>query len=186
MIIKEGDLWEELENNLYTAVLIPTNGCVNKNGENVMGAGVARQVKDRYPETAKKLGRFLKFNMGHMDDPQWNEPWNVPYVIGKTKEGTHIFSFPTKPTWARTNSNNEHILGRYRKEISDQKRVPGWQSKSDVAIINRSARLISEVCKDSDSILLPAVGTGHGELKPDDVVPILNKYFDERYTVVVK
>jgi len=45
MEIIKGDIW-----NLHKVgwIIIPTNGFVKKNGENVMGRGLAKQVKDKY------------------------------------------------------------------------------------------------------------------------------------------
>lgn len=185
MKVIEGDLWEELLKGNHDAVLIPTNGFVKKDGMAIMGAGVAKQACERYPGIARKLGTFLQHNM-KMDDPQWSEPWNVPYKIGTTESGTGIFSFPTKPSYVYPKDHNEHIMGRFHKDIGDQKRLPGWMAKSDLALINRSAKLISEVCVGFKSIILPVVGTGHGELKTVDVKPLLEKYFDDRYMVVVQ
>jgi len=180
------DLWAELNTGKYDAVLIPTNGAYNRHGEAIMGAGVARQARDKYPGIEKKLGLFLKTNSVNAYDPQWKEPWNVPYCIGADNIfGTKIFSFPTKPTWAHTDAKNKHILGRFREEAMSQSRVPGWQAKSDIVLIERSAELISKICENLGKIVLPGVGTGHGELKPDDVVPILQKYFDDRYMLVI-
>lgn len=186
MRVIKGDLWEEIAENQYSAVLIPTNGLWNRWGEAVMGAGVAFQAKTLYPGIEKILGNFLQHNARKMNDPQLNEPWNVPYKIGVTEKNTIIFSFPTKPTWVYTNSYNDHIIGKYKKEIGNKKKLPGWQAKSDLSIINRSARLISKVCAKLNSVALPAVGCGHGELYPNDVIPVLKKYFDDRYVVIVK
>ena len=185
MNVIEADLWEELSSNKYKAVLIPTNGCVNREGFAVMGAGVARDCRERFPETAKNLGTFLKRNM-QIDDPQWKEPWNVPYKIGTTPGGTHILSFPTKPTWVRPGGRNDHIMGKFHKEIGTRAKLFGWMAKSDLLLIERSANLISIICDNFDAILLPTVGTGHGELKTKDVKPLLEKYFDDRYTVVIR
>jgi hypothetical protein len=182
----KGDIWAELKTGNYDAVLIPTNGGYNRHGEAIMGAGLARQARDRYPGIEKKLGFFLKTNCQGTYDPQWKEPWNVPYCIGVDKNlRVKIFSFPTKPTWAHTDAKNKHILGRYREEAKNQQKVPGWQAKSDLLLIGRSAELISKICEDMDAILLPGVGTGHGELKPNEVVPVLQEHFDDRFFLIV-
>lgn len=182
----KGDIWNELHANKYDAILIPTNGFFNKYGEAVMGAGLAFDAKIRYPGIQKKLGFFLKTNCEGVYDPQWKEPWNVPYCIGVDKElGTKIFSFPTKPTWVHTDDKNKHIISRYREQAKLQSRVPGWQAKSDLLLIERSAELISKICEKMEAILLPGVGTGHGELKPVDVVPVLQQFFDDRYSLIV-
>lgn len=183
----KSDLWEELATGNYDAVLIPTNGCYSfKTNEAVMGAGVAKQAKEKFPGIEKKLGFFLDHN-SKKPDPQWREPWNVPYCLG-VYDNITVFSFPTKPTWAHRDdkNKNKHILTRYRLELDNKSKVPGWQAKSDLILMERSAELISKVCVSFNNIALPTVGTGHGELDPDDVVPVLQKYFDDRYTVIIK
>ena len=187
MKVIEGDLWQELISENHDAILIPTNGFVKKSGQAIMGAGVARQAMERFPGLDMKLGKFLQFNMKRMDDPQWSEPWNVPYKLDTVYDGlVTIFSFPTKPSYVYPKGTNDHILGRFHKDIVDDKRLPGWMAKSDLALINRSCKLIAAICKDFKSIILPSVGTGHGELKTKDVKPILEGHFDDRFTVVVK
>ena len=59
MIEIEGDLWDYLK---YpdSVVCITTNGFIKKNGEAVMGRGVAAQAKDRFPELPVKLGKKIK------------------------------------------------------------------------------------------------------------------------------
>ena len=190
MRIIEGDLWEEISTGDYDAVLIPTNGAYKASGEAIMGAGVARQAKDRYPSICPFLGKMLKANLERMDDEEGTnriaEPWNVPYKIGKTENDTLIFSFPTKPTWAYTSPDNYHIVTRYRQEAKGKERVPGWQSKSSLPLIDRSARLISAVTREFSQIALPTVGTGQGELTAKEVIEVLEAHFDDRFVVVVK
>lgn len=62
---------------------ITTNGILNSRDELVMGAGVALQAKQRYPELPEILGRLVK-QLG-----------NIPYII----EDLGIISFPTKNHW---------------------------------------------------------------------------------------
>lgn len=55
MKIVYGDIWE------YPAdvVCITTNGSIKRNGQAVMGRGVAAQAKERYPELPRSLGYDL-------------------------------------------------------------------------------------------------------------------------------
>ena len=189
MIIVEGDLWKEVDSGKYDAVLIPTNGFVSyKSGENIMGAGVAKKAKQRYPGIEKKLGTLLKVNASRARDPHRKEPWNIPYLIGRDDNGTRIISFPTKPTWVYSEGYNQHVMEKFRAEVSLKGKMPGFASKSDLILIERSA---TEIAKIADSqnftrIALPTVGTGQGELEVDDVLPILERHFDDRFCVVVK
>lgn len=56
MKIVTGNIWD------YPAdvICITTNGTVKRNGEAVMGRGVALEATKRYPTIAKRLGSMLK------------------------------------------------------------------------------------------------------------------------------
>ena len=57
-----GDLWTIKAD----ARVIPTNGFIKKNGEGVMGRGVALQMKQRYPHAPAWLGNHLIRNGNHV------------------------------------------------------------------------------------------------------------------------
>jgi len=64
-------------------IIIPTNGCVKKNGENVMGKGLALQVKREYPSFPKIFGERLK------------QEGNIPMIF----VGYGFITFPVKHNW---------------------------------------------------------------------------------------
>lgn len=57
-----GDLWD-FHAAPNAVACITTNGYVNGRGECVMGRGVARQAKARFPGIAKQLGTLIKGNI---------------------------------------------------------------------------------------------------------------------------
>ena len=69
----------------YDAICVTTNGVVKSNGRLVMGAGVAKAFKEKYPGLDLELGKKVK------------EYGNIPFVI--YRKGTAIVSFPTKHHW---------------------------------------------------------------------------------------
>lgn len=71
------------------AVCVTTNGIVKKNGEAVMGAGIAKEANIRY-NVARELGNKLHKSGNHC------------YIIGKADKA--IVSFPTKNNWADDSS----------------------------------------------------------------------------------
>jgi len=83
-----GNIWEQK----CDWLCITTNGIVKNsgnsylNGEAVMGAGIAKQAKERYPDLPLKLGKKIK------------EKGNVVSCLGK-RDGKWIISFPTKNDW---------------------------------------------------------------------------------------
>lgn len=66
--------------------IVPTNGDVNKRGEAVMGAGLAKAVAEMYPFVPVILATQLKIR------------GNYPNYLG-LHDTCHWFSFPTKYSW---------------------------------------------------------------------------------------
>ena len=58
MILKKGDIFED--EHILDFVCIKTNSILNKNGELVMGAGVAKRAKDLHKELPKLFGEAIK------------------------------------------------------------------------------------------------------------------------------
>jgi len=75
------DLWDPRFDGCWRG--ITTNGVVKINGELVMGAGVAKQARDRYPGIAARLGRLVR------------EYGNVVHLLPPER----LFTFPTKHRW---------------------------------------------------------------------------------------
>lgn len=178
---KRGSIWTYLEE-INTAICIPTNGSLTRSGEAVMGAGVAKQAKERFPEVPKRLGLFLSMNaerFGKTDE----ELWNIPYLIWHEPM---IFSFPTKPSKVRSTPDNDHILKIYR-DVPPDIWIPGWKAQSNVKIIKRSAERLARViqdCDDIEQVVLPQPGCGLGELSWFEVREILQPILDDRFLVL--
>lgn len=68
------------------AICVTTNGIIKKNGEAVMGAGVAHQAKIRYPGLPRELAVKLRFTGNHV------------YLMPQ-KNHISIVTFPTKNDW---------------------------------------------------------------------------------------
>ncbi len=81
MLEEKGDLWEMEAD----ARCITTNGTVKKNGEAVMGRGVALQAATMYPSLAWELGQFL------------NDYGNTLAFWGGFD--LDLFTFPVKHNW---------------------------------------------------------------------------------------
>jgi len=67
------------------ALFIPTNGSIKKNGDAVMGKGLAKQTADKWPHIPARLGCLL-------------QDGNHTYCLYQRERG-HIYSFPTKNNW---------------------------------------------------------------------------------------
>lgn len=84
------DIWHLHE--LEYLIVIPTNLTLRKNGECVMGRGLALQAAQRFPNLPKKLGTVI-LNIG-----------NVVHIF----EEERLISFPVKNDW-RGNASLELI-----------------------------------------------------------------------------
>ena len=85
MIEVEGNIWD-----YKCAILcILTNGIVTAGGNLVMGAGVARQCKDRHPEIPQIWGkRVMRYG-------------NKFYLTSNMDKGRLLAIFPTKFHWTK-------------------------------------------------------------------------------------
>lgn len=79
MQIIKGNLWD-FEGKGW--LVIPTNGIRKENGEAVMGAGLAKEAAERYPDLPRLLGERLKIG-------------NYIYFFHTYK----VVTFPTKNHW---------------------------------------------------------------------------------------
>lgn len=63
---------------------------------------------------------------------------------------------------------------------------PVWWSRADLNLIDRSCQQLVRLVIDSkdNRILIPLVGCGNGKLHRDQVLPILEKHLDNRFTLV--
>lgn len=87
----KGNFWTEAYSNKYDAICVTTNGIVMNNGLAVMGAGIAKQFKDRFKNIDSLLGNYL------------NEYGNRCFILGKDlsykEKDIYVISFPTKHDW---------------------------------------------------------------------------------------
>ena len=58
-----------------------------------------------------------------------------------------------------------------------------WRQPADLGLINHSTIALSERFRHTQ-VWLPLVGCGNGGLAPADVLPILDRYLDDRFTLV--
>lgn len=83
----KGDAWKLIEQKEFQGLCILTNGIVNSRGENIMGAGIAKQAKQRAPGLPKLIGNHIGQN------------GNIPLIIKSPKSGKYMITFPTKHDW---------------------------------------------------------------------------------------
>ena len=140
MKIIKGNIWDKWDDGYYIGVT--TNCELNKNGDAIMGAGIAKELKKRVP--------------------------TLPYELGHYKE-----DLSTIAVW------NEHKIITIPTKYE-------WRKPSDIKLITNSCYdLNSLLFVIQEDIYLPKLGCGKGQLKWEDVKPIMEKYLiDDRFIVV--
>lgn len=133
------DIWDYYDKGW--AVVCTTNAIYNEYGRAVMGAGIARQVRERFRNFDLFLGKKLEL-YGN----------NVFYF-----EKQNIFTFPTKEHYA-----NDSIPELIEQSCKQLKLI--WARQE--AIQNKEIKVI-----------MTKPGCGNGNLKWEDVYPIVDKYF---------
>lgn len=168
MIEKRGNIFYED----CDALCIPVSGFVKKNREAVMGRGCALEAAKQLPMLPKILGYQLITN--------GNQVHYLTYV-----NTVAVVSFPVKPVEAPyVDGLNvvRHMVGKFK--IGDY--VPGWALHAESKIIaNSCLQLVSMTdAYGWKKVVLPRPGCGYGELKWDDIEPILKDYLDDRFVVM--
>lgn len=166
------------------AVCITTNGFVKNSGLAIMGAGNAKQAKDRFPGVERNYGSLLK-REGHKVQVIPGTQTNLLDAVQ-----TALVAFPTKPVMWRIRNTTDlsHVLPAYRHQFNIGHEVPGWMCFSSRRLIEASAgQLFRLACEQNwQSIILPCPGVGNGGLHMSEVMPILEAYLDDRFTMVYR
>lgn len=140
---KRGDLFNHL--NDYDIVFITTNAKVS-NGKLAMGAGIARQAMEMFPELPALFGKQIKFIL----DKKNNDWYGIAFVTDENKQRHKIAAFQTK--------------GKNPYDISDIKLIRySTECLIDYAMNRPDLR-----------IALNYPGIGLGQLSKSDVEPIVS------------
>lgn len=106
-----GNIWD------YPAaiVVIPTNGFVNISGRAVMGAGLALQAANRYPDLPEVLAKCIHVSGNHV------------HVIRH-----NIVAFPTKEHWRDPSSLG--LIEAGALELASLANMLDWRARWSVAL----------------------------------------------------
>lgn len=148
------------------AICIPTNGYIQRNGNGVLGAGLALEAKNMYPELSYNLGDHLK-HQGNI----------VGWILNKP---IHIFSIPVKPSFLKLNSidQKDQLIQSVKNQYSLGDIVPGFHCKADLSLIEESLIGLVSLLKYSGlpNAFIPLLGCGLGGLSAKkDLFPLLEK-----------
>ena len=121
-----------------------------------MGRGCAKQALNRYPLLNQQLGSQIKAY------------GNTVRLLNLPTPGEYLIAFPVKHNW--------------------------WE-QADLSLIEQSAKRLRELMDDgfdngwpTDDLeaicAVPRPGCGNGGLNWDEVRPVIEPYFDDRFVVV--
>lgn len=168
-----GDVLGKVDQENNIAVCVTTNGFVKRNGQCVMGRGIAKAVCDKYADLniTKLLGDKITAN------------GNIVQVI--TNVGNNVLiAFPVKKVMCHCDGNNVVVHMAYNYKKGDV--VPGWACKADIGLIEQSCLQLLELIKTLgvERVYLPRPGCGAGELKWEDVKNVLERTLDDERIIV--
>lgn len=162
---KKCDLFETIHEDGVDAICINTNGQFTMRGIACMGDGSARVCADRWPETAKKLGKMLKI-FGT----------NVPFVIGAlNNNGGYL------------NPTREMIKNKdFKCLIFSYPTMNNMLNGGNIQLIKQSAFILKDYVNQFElkGVVCVRFGVGIGGLKWADVKPEIEDILDDRFTIV--
>lgn len=113
MLEREMDIWDAPPD---AWIGITTNGTVRADGRLVMGRGVAREARDRFPGIDRVFG-------------EWVSLQNTPcFVLGfPPANGRNLFSFPVKHHWSEL--ADLALIHRSAYKLYDVTTQDSWRGK---------------------------------------------------------
>jgi len=152
MILCIGNIWNcPIKPHL---LLFTANRTINKAGELVMGRGFALQVRQKYPQVAKMLGRLIKRHYINKKD------YYIKYVC--LEEGFNILGYE-----AEKNFN----IGAFQVKRH-------FKDKADLTLVKQSINKLNDLARtefDGEIIFLnfPAIGYGWQKDKERKILDML-------------
>ena len=143
---RQGDMWSVYqEADLF---LITTNATLKQNGALVMGRGIARQARDRFPGLDLALG-------GHIQSV-------CDGSANALRSGLSEYGLLVSPRWPTAKLGAFQVKTHYRQP-------------ADLALITHSTAALAVWCEahPQAAVHLNYPGIGNGRLLPDDVWPIV-------------
>jgi len=196
MIEIVGDMWKAGVN--YDAVCITTNGAIRKSdGCAVMGRGCAKDAAKLWSDIPRILGDLIQENgnVVQLLKVVMMPPGLRCATFVKTVQ---MVSFPVKPGFviplntkgtfdpADQAAVNDCVVTHMRGRFKPGEKIPGWACLADPHLIEDSARQLVYLTtkKGWHKVLLPRPGCGAGEIRWEDIGPILRPILDDRFTVI--
>lgn len=165
MLEATGDIWDLASAEEASWVVVTTNGAVTKNNMLVMGAGIAKEAKLRYPFLPIKLGTAVK------------EKGNVPFLFSKHR----VASLPTKPAF-HSIKGNSHAGWQCNAKTAECKELIWDLTLESVKLLVEKLNSLEVTSK----VFCPRPGCGLAGLDWDELKPHLGTILDDRFVICHK
>jgi len=147
-------------------ICITTNGHVKRNGEAVMGRGIALQAATRIPELPRIVGAE--------NESAWDRVQRIAPMM---------YMFPVKRDRGVCAPDSSNVVVHKRRNFVPGLAVPGWALLAETSIIADSLRQLDYLYKRVFSdrhleMVLPRPGCGAGGLDWGQVRPLCEGYGD--------
>lgn len=168
MRIVRGDIWDYHRRGAF--VVVPTNTCTRADGTAVMGAGLAKQAAERFPQLPEAYGFVLceidPLTGEEATPEEWHNP-ELPWIY----EPERLVLFPTKCEWRK--GSMLKLIHQNLESFTQQ-----WGSFNAEQM--RAARK-------GPFVAWPMLGCGLGGLNWEtEVRPLMERYLQcERFAVVL-
>jgi hypothetical protein len=182
VLVKNGDMFEMAKDLKADAIVIPTNGCLKRNGSLVMGAGVAGYANNRYGGLAGAAGKVVAFHGNHV---------NIIALpnqrFEKRRTMRYIICFPVKKKEVKVLRRSKNLRPQYRKKFRSGQIAPGWMANASPRLIERSARELVELVSwyGFEKVIMPKPGCGNGGLEWSKVRSIIKPILSGKTFIVV-
>lgn len=151
-IFKTGDIWTAFDE--ATLFLLTTNATIKRNGALVMGRGIARQARDRFPGLDSALGKQILSVCGN------------PSTLLRAGQGQ--YGLLVSPGWPEARLGAFQVKQHYSQPAS-------------LELIRRSTAALCAWCTEHPdaSVHLNYPGIGNGRLRREAVLPIVMQLPDQ-------
>jgi hypothetical protein len=167
MLEERCDVWDRYKRG--EIICVTTNGYVKRNGEAVMGRGIARGAKNKFPGLAKRIGSSIRQHGPSVTF--FDHQARVVIFPVKLEEGV---------------SDGENVVAHYKETFPAGYRVPGWAMVADLGLIARSLISLDSLRLGMgwEKVYLPRPGCGAGELDWETQVKPLCEIYGDWLVVV--
>lgn len=151
-IFKTGNMWTAFDE--AALFLLTTNSTIKRNGALVMGRGIARQARDRFPGLDSALGKQILSVCGN------------PSALLRPGQGQ--YGLLVSPRWPEARLGAFQVKRHYSQPAS-------------LELIRHSTAMLCTWCAEhpTATVAVNFPGIGNGRLRREDVLPIIMQLPDQ-------